>query len=272
MGRDVNICQRCDGTGHNGNCDACGGSGFIDRVRPTLPKRVVNCISDPSPAITQKSKLRHPALLMDGEALFGLYQHQLIFPSDNAAYKSAAIREQIRSIVSRHPTVSLIRWFAPSLCKLVLVSGVELVEDFSRAALLADSERVITAMAPEQPKRPRFTIPHVSQGGPPPGKAKKRKKRKPEVVVLVPLPKPHVTIMALKKKLRPKETERPYAPKSFAAPLVRTESSIEIAFDAAKAERVSDAMDGSKHWSGFRDIGSGQYGSHPAFDPSDDSD
>lgn len=207
--------------------------------------------------------------MIDGEALYGLHKHQLIFPAGSSAFRSEVIREQVRYLVQRYTSVQRINWITPTLCGVLLSDGTERAADFKQLAPPAEirPEHLVTAHGPERPKQPRRTIPHVSQGGPVPGTSKKKRKAKPGD----PRP-PRTTIKApaTAKGARPrsgKGLEKQVAPRS-SGPSVRVESAFELAFAQAREERE---MDGSRQWSGYRDVGSGQFGSHPAFDPADDS-
>jgi hypothetical protein len=208
---------------------------------------------------------------LNGLSLYGLFNNQLIFPTNSTAFRSSEIREQVKYLVKKYGSIQRIEWVSPMVCHAVLSDGVKLVTNFTQLAQQTNkrktrSEHLVTAQTPERPKIKRRTIPHVSQGGPTPGASKEKAKingpgsRRTTIKALVPAKS--MTTSRLSKPEKPVVTSKSSGQSVF------VESVIELAFARGREERERD---GSRQWSGYRDGGTGQFGSYPTFDPSDDS-
>lgn len=304
----MEICKRCEGTGHSGGCDVCGGSGFIDLIahgreaaqtkqshaaliaeyRKKIESWPAPRVS-PHPSKPRQRKL-YPADMGPQDRICGLSREQLEVPEGFAGFNVSKFIKQIKEIVSAMPNVKKIVWpHSRYECTAHDEAGNEMLFAFSppktpnhgTTKLVATPSPLpeVGKMVSNHPKsRPR-TIPHSSQiardlsgGGP-------KKSRAPVGKgVLVRVVKAESSQKASqnprKKPIGSRRGER--KPQVETRPERRKDekgrnegpTTFELAFAAAKAVEI----DGSKDWAGYRDVSTGRYGSYPSFDPSETPD
>lgn len=304
----MQLCKKCSGTGHNGNCDPCGGSGFIKDTpppppgytgkpieisRPTLymPRKgatpsAANSGSSPTTAYIVKKKSRkatrrfksasNPFEMSDNQHFAGFSKSQLRFPEDRKNFEPAQVRRQIERIKLQYIRIDFIQWKTPDRGIIKFLNGNSVEEIFTTQYKVKQTGSMIVQADVPVERAPRHhakTIPHPSQSGSllTPSKHNVDKPKRIRVIrgnqtireiekasSIMPSPK-HVK---KNQKKRQPLGDSQYAQKSAesAGP-----TAFELAFQAAKR----DQLDATREWAGFRD--GGKFGSHPAFDPSDDS-
>lgn len=286
----MNICTRCAGTGLNGNCEVCGGSGFISLdtfITPHAAPVVVNF--EPMPVAKGKrrrtirvpssapSDLPNPMAPEKNERICGLSAENLSFPSNLAGFKQEAIRQQIKALTAKLnvPEIHKIRWGSPVDCIVAMLDGTVYRQRFGQHSEFAvphppKGSRTNPGKVPAErtPKVHHRTIPHPSQAvitpKPQPPKGKRMVRVVRDGVTIAVIENPRSVRKIQRSKPRPAdEAPREKSPRSIPdAP-----TAFELAFAAARG----DSLDGSREWSGLRDVTNGRYGSHPAFDASDDT-
>lgn len=281
----MELCKRCSGTGHNGNCEDCGGSGFASAEDALLPPHAlpVTVITDevtvwkkPPPRMQRAPQLKlNPLALASDQQVFGLKAEQLQFPSDRTGFGQIAIRNQIRQLTHKYIEYGLVKiqWESPLNCILTLADGHSFRKTFEKPPKQQGSSPANdTRRAPvtQRPKARPMTVPHPSQKTSVtkqvvvrarPGKRMVRVIRDGEQIGVVKNPQSLKTKHSGARKAGKASTTKT----SSSGP--DTPNAIELAFATAKG----DPLDGSRQWSGFRDASDGRYGSHPAFDVSDDT-
>lgn len=258
----MEICKRCNGTGYEGNCDICGGSGFVTPTKEKtdgtfwahrLDNRFVKIpgkhynTSSPAQAPKPVNVAKSPALpAAQRSAVSGIPANNLCFPDSVRKLGWGIIATQIYLLQSRYGHIRSITWHSPSECTVVTTDGCFYREIFrlSQGTFLLDSQvrpKPFRRIAPKV-KRPKEDT--AKQKGTKHGDKGKQKHGRPKTGV-------------------EKQTDRMLGSKQ-SKPLKQT--AFELAFELAETEQEHD---GSRGWHSLRESGSGQFGSHPSFDPSD---
>lgn len=192
----TSICNRCAGTGLNGECPVCDGTGIYHSPIKSTQRKAVEVLIEPG-----------------GDNPNNFIQH------------------------SNEGSI----WDAPR-----------------PPVYFPDSVRVVST--PKRKERHR-TIPHITQLPKPPKpdeRAEKNRQRKAKEKAR----KANKKNSARRKNSRDQSKERT-SNSMCSGPELKT------AFEQAFEKAGRDPLDGSKGWHAFHDSGTGQFGSHPVFDPSD---
>lgn len=289
----MEICTYCNGTGHHGNCEYCGGSGFNpQRPKPKSSatgkshakiiaefrqkaKVVTKARPAPEPQLqfhSPQPPRTHPSGMAASDLICGLSSEQLEIPINVPGFKLRKIRGQVESIAASMPDVIRIVWpFSITACIAYGRDGKKREFSFVPQKQAPKTRKRIAIPPPipfavsSKPKsRPR-TIPHPSQVTSP---AQGVAVREVKGVLVRVKSNPKASIQ----KNQNRHGKRPVRDKQFdlqkmeAGPIGPT--SLEIAFESA---RTPKEIDGSKDWAGYRDV-DGRFGSYPSFDPSDTPD
>lgn len=281
----MEICSRCAGTGLNGHCPICGGAGFLsdsldrgsgyafvsgksrrvigsksyiaDRSVPApfLPIPSVPLGRSPKPSVSNPNvgydELSNPkATTPKAKKVRPTNkQERTEKPRVDLRMKREAM---IRSQLGR---TSRVLWFGSNGCRVFFADGTTALYHFERLG---------------QPIKVNILPGRSTVGIHAPGKSGKGR-------VISNEERKSVRVVHAAKHMSPvkKDTDggsntrvKAIRPAKQQSDVSTTKTSIQIAFERVRDERK---LDGSRNWSAFRDVGSGQFGSHPSFD-SDDSD
>lgn len=290
---DMEICTYCNGTGHHGNCEYCGGSGFNPQkpkpVSPATGTSHAKIIAEFRQKAKAESKARpapepqtqfpapqpprtHPSGMEPSDLICGLSSEQLEIPMNVPGFKLRKIRGQVESIAASMPDVTRIVWpFSINAC--IAYGGDGKKREFSFGSQkqapktrkrIAPPPPIAFAVSSKSKPRPR-TIPHPSQvTSPAPGVTAREVKG--GLVRVKSKPKASIPKTQNRHGKRPVRDNQFDLPKMEAGPVGPT--SLEIAFESARTQKE---VDGSKDWAGYRDV-DGRFGSYPSFDPSDTPD
>lgn len=263
----MELCKRCDGTGHDGNCDICGGSGFIELSskentysstyapsylwirgsgnqfsEKTVPQRKNASRGQPQrPAQANK-------LASAKSEICGIPMSHLCFPDSMRRSLKRVIAPQVSSLQAKYGLIKSITWHSPTECVVVLSDGRIYREEFE----IINGQFVSN---PDVSRKPYRTVVPKNKRQKPAVETQKKKKRSKKMLA-------KDKHGAFKQGIK-EQADRLLGSKR-SKPVER--SAFELAFDRAESERQ---FDGSREWHSFRDSGTGQFGSHPSFDPSD---
>ena len=305
----LELCSKCRGTGHEGRCEACGGSGFDEqrtvfpgtlRGRSSLPKRMISTpvrLLSPRKSARQKTIDRaSPQARTAGVADPGSEKHQALdpptrdesspslpsleFPKKTSEFSRREVLVQIDAVKSKHPNVTNIKWsnptcFVATLSDLSVIACVSLggTTKFSQVKT-AGGHLVKKLQASDQitlvSTKPKTKV--VLTGGKrPPRTVPHPSQPKVARVKLVSTGEWHrIRGNGPKRNSKPSAVEKqPNKSRTERAPEIPPKN--EPTALSMAFEKVARNMDGSKDWGSLRDS-NGQFGSYPSFDASEDVD
>lgn len=235
----LQICPRCNGSGHDGRCDKCGGSGFVEEwARKSRLEPPLNLSPIQRPAKKQPPTARKNSRLSVKAGAGAGRQKRFQEPkSDVDPMPQGKGRGKRRLRVFPHP--SIVKAPRPELVptgKWRRVPAADVIKE--------ESGRTPASRLQEQR---RSTT----------GNGVTAEKAKISARGTIQENRSH-------KAQRKRETLPPNQAASDRAAAGKT--AFEMAFEKAQHDK-----DGSKHWGCFRDA-NGQFGSFPAFDPCEDVD
>lgn len=248
------LCSRCNGSGHDGRCDICGGSGFVNKA-------------------AQESSLGRP-LRLSSIQVFRLPPQQ---PSS-----APALRTRTASPTERKSSSLTLKLDVEEERRKRLQEPKPAVKPMSKARGRGKC-RLRLFPHPSRVKVPRpklvstgkwVRIPaaDVVRGQSSGTSAPRLRMQRAQVTAAKPVtteegPKTSAVNIQNNPRDRPQREREGLPPRQRAREGAAAErTAFEIAF-----EKAQHNQDGSKHWGCYRDT-NGQFGSFPAFDPCEDVD
>lgn len=134
----LELCSRCNGSGQDGRCDVCGGSGFVDkavrekpfmkasthltatqtsalphygypRTQPKKSKKRSAIVKSAYPETSSFGKELALALVLIENSV-GLTSKQLEFPTRLESFDPRIVLNQIKKLRAQYPDVESIKW------------------------------------------------------------------------------------------------------------------------------------------------------------------